>query len=159
MITLTWFNGANYISKSLKIGDRLAVSGKVEFYNGLQIIHPEYDKLNEDEDPLNSGIISPLYTIPASLKANKIDNLSLKKTIKTLISEIGTIPDYFSSSFRKKYNLILIDEALRQIHFPNSSNALNNAIYRLKFGEHFFFSINDVIKKIIFEQASIKGTE
>ena len=147
MMTLTWFNGANYISKSLKIGDRLAVSGKVEFYNGLQIIHPEYDKLNEDEDPLNSGIISPLYTIPASLKANKIDNLSLKKIIKTLISEIGTIPDYFSSSFRKKYNLILIDEALRQIHFPNSTNALNNAIYRLKFGEHFFFQLMMLSRK------------
>ena len=83
----------------------------------------------------------------------------MKKTIKTLISEIGTIPDYFSDKFRKKYNLILIDEAHRQIHFfPNSSNALNNAINRLKFGEHFFFSINDVIKKITFEQASIKGT-
>ena len=77
-LTLRWFNGAKYIKKALKIGDKLAVSGKVEFYNNLQIVHPEFDKLKENEDPLSSGIISPIYSIPAPLKANKIDNLFLK---------------------------------------------------------------------------------
>ena len=43
IVTLTWFRGARYMNQSIKVGDYLAVSGKVEFYNGLQIIHPEYD--------------------------------------------------------------------------------------------------------------------
>ena len=33
--------------KALKIGDKLAVSGKVEFYNGYQIIHPDFEKLKD----------------------------------------------------------------------------------------------------------------
>ena len=32
MITLTWFNGASYMNKSIKVGDHLAVSG-------LSLIH------------------------------------------------------------------------------------------------------------------------
>ena len=79
MITLTWFNGARYINKLIKIGDRLAVSGKVEFYNKLQIVHPQYDKLNTKEDPLNSGIIMSLYPISGILRKNRIDSLFFRK--------------------------------------------------------------------------------
>ena len=32
MLTLRWFNAARYIKKSITIGDRLAVSGKVDFF-------------------------------------------------------------------------------------------------------------------------------
>ena len=57
LLTLLWFNGVPYIKKSIKIGDQFAVHGKIEFYNGLQIVHPEYDKLNIDDDPLNTGSV------------------------------------------------------------------------------------------------------
>ena len=156
MITLIWFNGARFISKSIKVGDRLAVSGKVEFYNNLQIVHPEFDKLKENEDPLSSGIISPIYSIPAPLKANKIDNLFLKKIIRSLINEIETVPDYFSDKFRKEHSLILISEALKQIHFPSTSNALNNAINRLKFSEHFFFQLMMLSRKSLLDKLPSK---
>ena len=63
MLTLTWFNAAQYMKRTIKIGDRLAVSGKVEFFNGFQIVHPEYDKLKDNEDPVNSGLVIPLYSI------------------------------------------------------------------------------------------------
>ena len=52
MITLVWFNGVKYIKNAVQKGDRLAVHGKVEFYNGFQIVHPDFDKLNSDADPI-----------------------------------------------------------------------------------------------------------
>jgi len=141
MITLTWFNGARYINKLIKIGDRLAVSGKVEFYNKLQIVHPQYDKLNTKEDPLNSGIIMSLYPISGILRKNRIDSLFFRKIIRKIYGELREIPDFFKEDFRKKYNIISLDKALREIHFPHSNTSLDKAIKRLKFNEHFFFQL------------------
>ena len=50
VVVLTWFRGARYMNQYINTGDILAVSGKAEFYNGMQIVHPEYDKLNQDEE-------------------------------------------------------------------------------------------------------------
>ena len=141
MVTLTWFNGAKYLSKSIKIGDHLAVSGKVEFYNKLQIIHPEYDRLNDEDDPLNSGIITPLYPISGTLRKSRMDSLFFRKSIRNICSELGEISDFFGIQFRKKYNIISQNDALRQIHFPDSNELLQKAINRLKFNEHFFFQL------------------
>jgi len=150
MMSLTWFNGASYIKKAIKVGDRLAVSGKVEFFNGFQIVHPEYDKLKEDEDPVNSGLVIPLYSIPAELKKTRLDSRGLRRLIKTISDSLKEIPDHFSPEFRKENRLAHINNALRNIHFAESEDVLNEAIHRLKFDEHFFSSNAPGPSKIIF---------
>ncbi len=67
-LTLTWFNGAVYVKKTIKVGDRLAIHGKVDFYQGFQIVHPEYDKLDMDSEPLSTGSVIPLYTLNQNLR-------------------------------------------------------------------------------------------
>ena len=156
IIKLTWFNGANYIKKSIKIGDRLAVSGKIDFYNGLQIIHPEYDKLQENEDPLNSGSIIPLYSVSAELKESGLDNQRIRRSIKLIFDLLIEVPDYFSDSFKKKYGLINLDQAIRNIHFADSTDKLNKAIHRLKFDEHFFLQILMALRRSSVKQIKTK---
>ena len=57
-IRLMWFNAADYIHQSLKVGDLLAMNGKVAAYKGSpQIVHPEYDKLNANEISLTTGLL------------------------------------------------------------------------------------------------------
>ena len=104
MLTLTWFNGARYIKKSITIGDRLAVSGKVDFFNGLQMVHPEYEKLKNDEDPVNSGQIIPLYSITAELNKAGIDSRSIRRMIKMTFNNLKVIPDHFPDHFKKDFN-------------------------------------------------------
>ena len=94
-MSLTWFNGANYIKKAIKVGDRLAVSGKVEFFNGFQIVHPEYDQLKEDEDPVHSGLVIPLYSIPAELKKARLDSRGLRRLIRTISDSLKESPIIF----------------------------------------------------------------
>ena len=156
IIKLTWFNGANYIKKSIKIGDRLAVSGKIDFYNGLQIIHPEYDKLQKNEDPLNSGSIIPLYSVSAELKESGLDNQRIRRSIKLIFDLLIEVPDYFSDSFKKKYGLINLDQAIRNIHFADSSDKLNKAIHGLKFDEHFFLQILMALRRSSVKQIKTK---
>ena len=140
-LTLRWFNGAKYIKKALKIGDKLAVSGKIEFYNGYQIIHPDFEKLKEDEDPINTGSIIPIYPLTSNLKNNGIDSRFLRRIIKTIKKSSISINDHFEKNFLLETNLIELKRALNDIHFAKSLIDLNRAIERLKFDEHFFLQL------------------
>jgi len=141
LITLLWFNGAKYIKKIIQKGDRIAIYGKVEFYNGLQIIHPEYDILDSDADPINTGTIIPLYPLSAELNAARIDHRSLRRIIKPLADQIQYFKDYLDEEIIRVRNLCSIKKALRNIHFPESIDDLKVAIHRLKFDEHFFLQL------------------
>ena len=145
------------MKQAIKAGDCLAVSGKAEFYNGMQIVHPEYDRLNKEDDPLNSGIITPLYSITGELKKTRVDSRFLRKIFGSLFKNINQIPDFFGKDFCKNHNLISLDEALRQIHFPDNKKKLKKAINRLKYNEHFFFQLSMIAKRSIFKNLPSKS--
>ena len=147
LLTLLWFNGVPYIKKSIEIGDQFAVHGKIEFYNGLQIVHPEYDKLNIDDDPLNTGSVIPLYPLTQELQKAGIENRFFRKIIRRMLKEINNIPDFFSPEFLKKHKLVSRYEALHWIHFAEKEKDVKGAIYRLKFDEHFFLQLLMALKK------------
>ena len=147
LLTLLWFNGVPYIKKSIKIGDQFAVHGKIEFYNGLQIVHPEYDKLNIDDDPLNTGSVIPLYPLTQELQKAGIENRFFRKIIRRMLKEINNIPDFFPLKFLQKHKLVSRYEALHWIHFADKEKDVKRAIYRLKFDEHFFLQLLMALKK------------
>lgn len=147
LLTLLWFNGVPYIKKSIEIGDQFAVHGKIEFYNGLQIVHPEYDKLNIDDDPLNTGSVIPLYPLTQELQKAGIENRFFRKIIRRMLKEINNIPDFFPPKFLQKHKLVSRYEALHWIHFADKEKDVKRAIYRLKFDEHFFLQLLMALKK------------
>ena len=147
LLTLLWFNGVPYIKKSIEIGDQFAVHGKIEFYNGLQIVHPEYDKLNIDDDPLNTGSVIPLYPLTQELQKAGIENRFFRKIIRGMLKGIDNISDFFPSEFLQKHKLVSRYEALHWIHFADKEKDVKRAIYRLKFDEHFFLQLLMALKK------------
>ena len=157
MLTLTWFNGASYMNKSIKVGDRLAVSGNIDFFNGFQIVHPEFDKLQDNEDPINSGSVIPLYSITAELKKSGLDSQGIRRVIKSSLLLLSDIPDHFSDKFRNDYGIIHLDQAIRNIHFADSQESLKEAVYRLKFDEHFFLQMLMALRKSAIKQTKTKA--
>ena len=145
------------MKRAIKIGDRLAVSGKVEFFKGFQMVHPEYDKLRDDEDPVNSGLVIPLYSIPAELKKTRIDSRTLRRLIKTILDSLEEIPDHFSLEFTNQHDLCPLNQALRNIHFAESISVLNGAVNRLKFDEHFFLQLLMAVRKSSIQQTGTKA--
>ncbi|MFH1853397.1 MAG: DEAD/DEAH box helicase, partial [Candidatus Neomarinimicrobiota bacterium] len=153
LLTLVWFNGARYIKQALKVGTRLAVNGKIEFYNGFQIVHPEFDVLSETDDPLNTGAVIPLYPLTQGLKAARIDNRSLRRIIRGALDSLVEVPDLYQPTFRKKHGLVSLDEALRNIHYASDVDRLQGAARRLKFDEHFFLQLLMALRKVALQQA------
>jgi len=152
MITLVWFNGVKYIKNAVQKGDRLAIHGKVEFYNGFQIVHPDFDKLDSDADPINTGTIIPLYPLTAELKKVRIDHRSFRRIIKENEEMFSIIEDYFEESVLSEQKLIPLQTALQHIHFPESRKNLLAAMERLKFDEHFFLQLLMALRKKSYEK-------
>ena len=147
LVKLVWFNGAKYIKNSIKKDDRLAVHGKIDFFNGYQILHPDYDKIDSDIDPINTGSIVSLYPLTSDLKKVKIEHRFFRRLMKKVLPHIEIMKDYYESEFLNKEKLISLKRAIKNIHFPESIMDLEASIKRLKFDEHFFLQLLMVLRR------------
>ena len=141
-IRLMWFNAADYIHQSLKVGDLLTMHGKVAAYKGShQIVHPEYDKLNANEISLTTGFIIPVYPLTDDLKKSGLENRNLRKIIYLALQSVENIDDHFDSDLREQFDIEDLNTALRNIHYPKNFMSLEKSVHRLKYDEHFFLQL------------------
>ena len=147
-LTCVWFNSISWIIDKFQIGDSIAVFGKIEFRKGFQIIHPEFDILEEGEDPVNTGKILAQYPSTAGLKAVGLEGRGFRKIINVALELVAEdIEDYFTPEFRDEEKILSLHEALQQIHNPDDTDALKTAVYRLKYDEHFFLQLLMALKR------------
>ena len=146
-LTLNWFHGIHYLKNTFKVGDRLAINGKVDWYRGYTITHPEFEKLKDDDNPLETGKIVPIYPSNKELKYSGLEQRGIRRMLKNVFSELDSIPEIMPDNILRSNNLISLDEALRHIHFSEDMNTLQTAIRRLKFDEHFFFQLLLALRK------------
>lgn len=143
-----WFHGVSYMNKAFKNGDMVAMSGKVEFFNGYQFIHPDYDSLEKDEySTLNTARIIPLYPSTADLKKKGLDSRGFRRLFGKIIGENEILAtEILPVEILKKFSLPNINEAIIQIHFPDSMEKLKEAQKRFKFEELFFLQMMLCVK-------------
>ena len=141
VLTLTWFNSSKYIKNLVKKGDLIAVHGKVDWYNGFSISHPEFDILDQKTDPASTGSIIPIYPLTNEFKRVGIEQRLIRKLILQSLDKISSFNEMYNDKILKSHKLVRIEEALSQLHFPDDINQLKSAIYRLKFDEHFILQV------------------
>tara|TARA_B000000557_G_C20813319_1_gene461560 strand:+ start:8353 stop:10275 length:1923 start_codon:yes stop_codon:yes gene_type:complete len=147
-INLIWFHALSWITGKFEIGDVIAAYGKVDFFNGFNITHPEFDSLEDNDDPINTGQIIAIYPGTSELKKVGLESKGFRKIIRNAIEKTRlVIFDYFPDNFLKEYGLINRCSSIINIHQPDDSNHLKNAIYRLKFDEHFFLQLLMALRK------------
>ncbi|MFO7890702.1 MAG: ATP-dependent DNA helicase RecG [bacterium] len=144
ILQCVWFQGIHYIQNVFKVGEIIAFSGKVTYYRGPQLIHPEYDKISEqgETDPLHTGCIVPLYPSTEKLRRKGFDSRGFRRVIQQAIQNLeGKISETLSQSIIKKYSLMSYTEAIHNIHFPENWHELQKARKRLKFEELFYIQL------------------
>ena len=147
-INLIWFHALSWITGKFEIGDVIAAYGKVDFFNGFNITHPEFDSLEDNDDPINTGQIIAIYPGTSEFKKVGLESKGFRKIIRNAIEKTRlVIFDYFPDNFLKEYGLINRCSSIINIHQPDDSNHLKNAIYRLKFDEHFFLQLLMALRK------------
>lgn len=130
---MTWFN-QKYINTKLHKGDKYLFYGRaIKNYGVVSMESPQIYDL-KDIDKIQG--IYPIYPLTSGITQNYLFRLeSLAYENKPLI------PDFFSDSFRKKYNLCEINYAMQNVHFPKTFKAVNEARNRLIFNELFLLEL------------------
>ena len=124
VINVTIFNN-KYLAQALRVYEDYVLFGKIEkTFTTASMSSPKIEKLD-------TGVrIHPIYSTTGKLTSNAI-----AKVIKTALESLDEIPETLSDDIRKKYELISLDSAIRQIHFPENDEEASKARKRLIFEE------------------------
>ena len=139
-IACTFFQGGRYLQRNFEEGDELAISGKVDLFQGRrQMVHPEYEFIRtNEEDLLHTGGIIPLYTSSADMKERGLRNRGFRRMMHgALQTFVGQIEDDLPPAMRQRLGLGELGDSLRKVHFPASMEEAHAARRRLAFGELF----------------------
>lgn len=123
-MSLTFFNQAY-------LYDKLREGGEMLFYGTVKKLGNYYEMASPViADPLAAGI-HPIYPKTAGLSAKKLENAA-KSALDMLPQKIN---DPLPEEIRCRYDLCDLGEALHNVHFPDSFEALERARTRLAFEE------------------------
>ena len=154
---LVWFKGQKWIKDALKINTPYVVYGKLNHYNGsFSIPHPEMELVSEYKKKLQSKM-QPVYPSTEKLSNSGVSNKLMRGYIQNLLQQVyDSIEESLSQEIIDDFKLIPKRDALLNVHFPKSQEALAKAQFRLKFEELFFIQLQLVRKKLI-NKTKIKG--
>lgn len=138
-----WFKGAKWIQRRFSKGDRVAFHGRPQRYGGMySMAHPDFDKLDEESQALDTGRIIALYPGGAALTGVGLNSRAFRRIIHDFLREYGEdIPESLPPDIRETAHLMDGRVALRAIHFPEDRDELEAAQRRLKFEELFCVQI------------------
>ncbi|TGN19134.1 ATP-dependent DNA helicase RecG [Leptospira idonii] len=143
-INLVFFRGVNFFNKLFTVDRKLVISGKLEYFKGYQIVHPEYEMLNDEKDDesdlLHAGRIIPLYPSTESLKEEGFDSKGFRKIIHFVLGK-GSIRENLPPALVRKRKLASRDDSFRKIHFPETMEAVGEARRRFAYEELYYFQL------------------
>ncbi len=141
-IELVWFKGIKYIQDRYKPGTEYTLFGRPTLFGSrLNIAHPEIDPVDVEIDG-NTGL-QPYYTTTEKMKSHFLNSKAVQKIIATLWKVIPrSLPETLPAAVIARAHVIYLNEALYNIHFPQSPDVLRKAQFRLKFEELFYLQLN-----------------
>ena len=142
VIDLVWFQGLKYLMGKYKAHEEYIVFGKPTVFNGrINVAHPDIDPA---KDLSLSGMgLQPYYNTTEKMKRSGLNSHAFGKLVANAFALLqGTMPETLSRKIMDDHHLVSLDEALRNIHFPQNPDKLRKAQYRLKFEELFYIQLN-----------------
>lgn len=128
-IELVWFNQP-FLKKKYQVGRMVRCYGKIEKHFSMRAANPETEVV-EEEDPF-SGRIQPVYRLVENVAQNLLRGL-----VEQILQAGVLIPEVLPESVRREYGLMDRAHAFHEIHEPESTEILDQAVSRLKFEELF----------------------
>src|SRR5262249_22830046 len=119
-----------------------SVSGKIDQYLGRLVMNNP-DTESVDIENLNTNRIVPVYSL-----TERITQKWLRRIMKQVVEFWATnVVDALPDSVRSSARVMTLNEALMQIHFPDSQENLRAARERLGFDEIFFLQMGVLRQK------------
>ncbi|PWB38584.1 MAG: DNA helicase RecG [Parcubacteria group bacterium] len=139
-IKATWFR-QKFVGKTLKAGDEIYLSGKPQLKKNIwQFAGPQYEKVKDR--PLHSARLVPIYHL-----SGQITQKQLRFLIDQALKKARYDEDPLPANLLNEEKYPGQQEALQQIHFPESETDLNQAVARLKFQELLYLQLKYQLAK------------
>lgn len=149
-LKVVFFNNI-YIERSIKPDNYYMFSGKVEVFREQPVLNnPEWIEIGSGKVSLNR--LYPYYSL-----SRNITQKWLREVIsKQLDLWVPRIQDFFSPSFREEANLLDLNSALFNIHFPENLFMKSRAEERFSFQDTFFLHLIMQQQKKAWQSANAK---
>jgi ATP-dependent DNA helicase RecG len=137
-LTGVWFNQP-YLAQQFKPGEHVLLYGQVEANPRLQIVHPELERGGEpgEEGSIHMGRIVPVYPLTAG-----IGQRWLRAVIAAAVQQhADQLVELIPPPIVQRRGWPGIAQAMRELHFPPSWEALRLSQERLVFEELFVFQM------------------
>ena len=142
VVDLVWFQGIKYLMGRYKVHEEYIVFGKPTLFNGrINVAHPDIDTAKDLT--LSTMGLQPYYNTTEKMKRAGLNSHAMEKLMNNAFALLqGTFSETLSQKVVDEHHLMSLDEALRNVHFPQNPEKLRNAQYRLKFEELFYVQLN-----------------
>ena len=142
VVDLVWFQGIKYLMGRYKAHEPYIVFGKPTVFNGrINIAHPDIDPASELT--LSAMGVQPYYNTTEKMKRGGLNSHAIEKLMKNAFALLqNPFKETLSEKVVREHHLMPLDEAMRNIHFPQNPELLRKAQYRLKFEELFYVQLN-----------------
>jgi ATP-dependent DNA helicase RecG len=141
VLELVWYNQPYMKDTLTKLRNSQIVAYGIikESPYGLQMETPEWEDLPDGADPdslLSVNRIVPIYPLTEGIRQKR-----MRQIIWNAVQYAHLAPEILPRSVRERLGLMPIQHALRQIHFPDSEQAIDPARQRLVFEEFFLMQL------------------
>ena len=166
---LVFFKGIKWLNEKLQPSHEYVFFGKPSTFNGrVNMVHPDVDPSDAEssgkidmaparKDSFSAGAaMTGVYPSTEKLKnagiTAKLMNRIMEAAMdKGMIYIEESLPEYILNNM----GLVPLHFALRNIHFPQSLDALEKARYRLKFEELFYLQLSLLKQKYIRSRSEV----
>ncbi len=138
-----WFNQP-FIKKQIPPGTEILITGKADRkFGSIQITVTDFE-IADQEDPVHTGRIVPVYPATEGLPAK-----TLRTIMKSAVDKYAIMQEEFlPPQLLAKYGFIGLPAALAQIHFPGVMDEIEAARHRLVFEELFLLQMGVGLLKV-----------
>jgi ATP-dependent DNA helicase RecG len=138
-----------WLARQFTVGAKVVLSGKISMdaYKGLrQVTGPDWEPYSDDE-LIHTGRLVPVHPLTKGLYER-----NARTIIKRVIDRAAPmVQDYLPAVVRERANLMLLGQALSQMHFPADKDQLERARRRLGFDEFLFIQLGVLQRKLLWQ--------
>ncbi len=145
-VDLVWFRGGKWVKNKLKPGVLFRVYGKPKLFGStLNITHPEIVPFHQVAQEKG---LQPVYNSTEKLTKKGLNSKGIEKLTYPLAHAMREyIPEVLPQTLIEQYKLVPRAEAYFNMHVPSSNQAIQQALFRIKFEELFFLQLELLLKK------------
>ena len=135
VLRVTWFN-RTWLEHQIRTGMGIVLSGKIDVFLGRPVMsNPEWEPV--DQENITTNRIVPIYALNQNLKQNFLRRM----VYNTVRHWTGQLPEFLPESVLESADLLPLQLAISNIHFPESMEMLRYARERLAFDEIFLMQL------------------